>query len=141
MGLVPHGQRPLGLHSLSIGTGRFFLQIRKMNQLRVYHITDTHAPGLTGSSASVTKGWGKNRKFLLCAGVALGLLTPATGAWAQGGNPPPTPAPPPAPSRVPAPTPPPASTPPPEAEPKPQPGQDDIVVTAPTQQSSSDRQT
>ena len=89
----------------------------------------------------MTKGWEKNRKFLLCTGVALGLLTPATGAWAQGGNPPPTPAPPPAPSRVPAPTPPPASTPPPEAEPEPQPGQDDIVVTAPTQQSSIDRQT
>lgn len=55
---------------------------------------------------------------MLCAGVALGLLAPATGAWAQGGNPPPAP-----------------------ATPDPRPGQDDIVITAPTQQSSIDRQT
>src|SRR6185295_1039975 len=53
------------------------------------------------------------------------------GAWAQATNPPP------------APSPPPATTPPPPtaAEPRPQPGQDDIVVTAPSQQSSIDRQT
>jgi outer membrane receptor for ferrienterochelin and colicins len=42
--------------------------------------------------------------------------------------------------RQPPPSPPPAPS-PPEAEPEPQPGQDDIVVTAPTQQSSIDRQT
>jgi ferric enterobactin receptor len=54
--------------------------------------------------------------------VALGLLTP-TGAWAQGGNPPP------------------ASPRAPASAPEPQSGQDDIVVRAPTQQSSIDRQT
>jgi len=63
--------------------------------------------------------------------VALGLLAPATNAWAQAANPRPGPTPAPAPS-------PPAPEP---AEPEPQPGQDDIVVTAPTQQSSIDRQT
>jgi outer membrane receptor for ferrienterochelin and colicins len=79
----------------------------------------------------VTKGWGSSRRLLLCGSVALGLLAPATNAWAQAANPPPPPSPPPAPS------PPPEA----EAEPEPQPGQDDIVVTAPTQQSSIDRQT
>lgn len=86
----------------------------------------------------MTKGWGKNRKMMLCAGVALGLLAPEAAAWAQGA-PPPTPTPPPAPAPAPAPAPTPA--PEAEAEPEPQPGQDDIVVTAPTQQSSIDRQT
>jgi outer membrane receptor protein involved in Fe transport len=74
---------------------------------------------------------------MLCAGVALSVLAPATGAWAQATNPPPTPRPAPAP----APGPVPAPSPPPAAEPAPRPGQDDIVVTAPTQQSSIDRQT
>jgi outer membrane receptor protein involved in Fe transport len=89
------------------------------------------------SSASVTKGWGSSRRLLLCGGVALGLLAPATNAWAQATNPPPPPSPRPAPSPPPPPSPPPAA----EPEPEPQPGQDDIVVTAPTQQSSIDRQT
>jgi len=77
----------------------------------------------------VTKGRGKNRKMRLCAGVALGLLSPATGAWAQttGSPPPPAPAPPPPPG--------------PPPEPEPQPGQDNIVVTAPSQMTSIDRQT
>jgi ferric enterobactin receptor len=81
----------------------------------------------------VTKGWGKKRKMMLCAGVALGLLAPATGASAQttGSPPPPPPAP------APPPGPPPG--PPPEAEA--QPGEDNIVVTAPSQMTSIDRQT
>ncbi len=83
----------------------------------------------------MTKGWGSSRRLLSGLGVAFGALLPATGAWAQAGNPPPAPAPAPAPSPAPAPAP------EPEAEPEPQPGQDDIVVTAPTQQSSIDRQT
>ncbi len=87
------------------------------------------------------KGWGSSRRLLLRVSVAIGALLPSTGAWAQTASPPPTPAPPPAPSPAPAPSPPPADTPPPETEPEPQPGQDDIVVTAPTQQSSIDRQT
>lgn len=76
-------------------------------------------------------GWGSSRRLLLCGSAVLGLLASGTHALAQSGNPPPagTPAPAPAPS------------PPPAAEPTPQPGQDDIVVTAPTQQSSIDRQT
>jgi outer membrane receptor protein involved in Fe transport len=61
--------------------------------------------------------------------MVLGVLAPVTAASGQATNAPPPPSPPPAPS------------PPPEAEPEPQPGQDDIVVTAPTQQSSIDRQT
>jgi ferric enterobactin receptor len=85
----------------------------------------------------VTKGWGSSRGLLLCGSVALGLLGPATNASAQAVSPPPRPGPPPAPA--PAPSAPPA--PGPAAEPEPQPGQDDIVVTAPTQQSSIDRQT
>ncbi|MBX3561164.1 MAG: TonB-dependent receptor [Sphingomonas sp.] len=85
------------------------------------------------------KGWGSSRALLLCASATLGLLVPATVAWAQAGNPPPPPSPPPAPNPAPAPSPPPEAQ--AEAEPEPQPGQDDIVVTAPTQQSSIDRQT
>ncbi len=79
-------------------------------------------------------GWGSSRGLLLCGGVALGLLAPAANVWAQTASP----APPPGPRPAPAPNPPPAREP---AEPEPQPGQDDIVVTAPTQQSSIDRQT
>jgi ferric enterobactin receptor len=66
----------------------------------------------------------------LCAGTAFGLVAPTGDAWAQTTNSPP---PPPAP----APSPPPGQAP----EPEPQPGQDNIVVTAPSQQSSIDRQT
>src|SRR5207237_2529784 len=63
-----------------------------------------------------------SRRLFLC-GSAFGALVSATGASAQsGGTPPPAPAPAP-------------------AEPAPRPGQDDIVVTAPSQQSSIDRQT
>jgi outer membrane receptor protein involved in Fe transport len=69
----------------------------------------------------------------LCGSAVLALLVPSTNAWAQSGNPPP---PSPAPAPAPAPSPPAAAT-----EPPPQPGQDDIVVTAPTQQTSIDRQT
>jgi len=65
--------------------------------------------------------------MMLCAGVASGLLAPATPAWAQG-----TPAP------APAPAPNPAGQPP---RPGPRPEENDIVVTAPAQQSSIDRQT
>lgn len=75
-------------------------------------------------------GWARNRRLLCGAAVVLGLLAPVTAASGQATNAPPSP---PAPS--------PAPSPPPEAEPEPQPGQDDIVVTAPTQQSSIDRQT
>jgi len=79
-----------------------------------------------------------NRRLLLCAGVALGVLAPAAAAQAQGTSAPPPPAP--APAPAPAPSPPPAEA---AAEPEPAvpSGQDDIVVTAPTQQSSIDRQT
>lgn len=79
-------------------------------------------------------GWGSSRRLLLCGSTALGLLVPATHASAQGTTPPPSPSPAPAPSPASAPT-------PSAAEPTPQAGQDDIVVTAPTQQSSIDRQT
>lgn len=82
-------------------------------------------------------GWRRGGVPLWRAGVALAALAPAAGAWAQATTPPPAPSPPPAPP--PAPSPPPTPGPPPE--PEPQPGQDDIVVTAPTQQSSIDRQT
>ncbi len=75
-------------------------------------------------------GRGSSRGLLLCGSAAFGLLVPVSNAWAQTGTPPPAPAP----SPTPAPSPPPAAEPPP-------PGQDDIVVTAPTQQSSIDRQT
>ncbi len=69
--------------------------------------------------------------------MIFGLLAPVTVASAQTANVPPPPAP--TPPSAPAPTP----SPPPQAEPEPEPepGQDDIVVTAPTQQSSIDRQT
>jgi outer membrane receptor for ferrienterochelin and colicins len=73
----------------------------------------------------MAKAWGKNRKMALCAGVALGLLVPVTQAGAQAANPPPPPAARPAAAR---------------ARP-PQPEQDAIVVTAPAQQTSIDRQT
>ncbi len=63
------------------------------------------------------------------AGVALATVLPAAGAWAQAANPPP------------APIPPPPATPPRAAEPQAASGQDDIVVTAPAEQSSIDRQT
>lgn len=81
------------------------------------------------------KGWGRSGTPLWRAGVALAALAPAAGAWAQTN---PTPANPP-----PATTPParPPATNPPLSDPQPQPGQDDIVVTAPSQQSSIDRQT
>ena len=92
----------------------------------------------------MTDGWAKNRKMMLCAGVALGLLAPATAAVAQGASPPapaPAPAPEPAPADEAEPEGAPEAAPEAEAEPEPEPGQDDIVVTAPTQQSSIDRQT
>ncbi len=83
------------------------------------------------SGASVTRRRGKNHRMMLCAGVALGVLAPATPASAQGHG-----------SAAPA-TPPPAPRPAPDAPSaaEPRPGQDDIVVTAPSQQSSIDRQT
>jgi ferric enterobactin receptor len=79
-------------------------------------------------------GWGRRGRLLCGATIVLGMLAPAAAAAGQEAEAPP-PSPPPAPSPAPAPGP------PPEAEPEPQPGQDDIVVTAPTQQSSIDRQT
>jgi outer membrane receptor protein involved in Fe transport len=79
---------------------------------------------------SVNKGWGSSRRLLLCGGAVFGLFAPVSNAMAQGGNPP-----------SPAPTPRPAPAPAAPPEPRAQPGQDDIVVTAPTQQSSIDRQT
>src|SRR4051812_14632319 len=66
---------------------------------------------------------------MLCAGAALGLLAPTARAWAQG---PGTPAP------APPPSPPAAERPP---APERQLQENDIVVTAPAQQSSIDRQT
>ena len=84
------------------------------------------------SGASVTKGWGKNRKMMLCAGVALGLLAPATRCLGTGDGHACTGA------GAPAPSPPAAEQPP---GPEPQPEENDIVVTAPAQQSSIDRQT
>ena len=60
------------------------------------------------------------------AGVALAAAAQAAGGWAQTGAPPARPSPPPS---------------APAAEPRPAPGQDDIVVTAPAQQNSIDRQT
>jgi outer membrane receptor protein involved in Fe transport len=75
----------------------------------------------------VTKGRGRGGMFLLRAGVAFAAAAPAA-ALAQAAPPP---APPP-PSQPPS---------PPAAAPRPTPGQDDIVVTAPAQQSSIDRQT
>jgi outer membrane receptor protein involved in Fe transport len=74
-------------------------------------------------------GRGRKNGLLFGAAVVFGLLAPGTAAFGQATNTPPSPPPAPAPA------------PPPEAEPAPQPGQDDIVVTAPTQQSSIDRQT
>lgn len=57
------------------------------------------------------------------AGVALAAALPATSGWAQTADPPPP------------------ANPPPAADRQPEPGQDDIVVTAPAEQSSIDRQT
>ena len=75
-------------------------------------------------------GWGSSRRLVLSGSAAMCALVTAAPALAQaGGSTPPSPAPAPAPA------------PPPAAEPPPPPGQDDIVVTAPTQQSSIDRQT
>lgn len=76
----------------------------------------------------MTKRWGKNHRMMLCAGAALGVLASATEASAQGASPPP-----PASRPAPGPGAPPAG--------EPRSGQDDIVVTAPNQQSSIDRQT
>lgn len=64
-----------------------------------------------------------DRKLMLCAGLAVGMSAPTAGALAQPANPPPRPAPAPAPGSAPAPV------------------GDDIVVTAPAQQTSIDRQT
>lgn len=77
---------------------------------------------------------------LLRAGVALGLLAPAGGAWAQtaGAQSSPAPSPPPS-SLPPSRTPPPATG--PQAEAGPPADEDPIVITAPAQQSSIDRQT
>jgi len=74
----------------------------------------------------MVKGWGKKRRSILSAGAAIGLLTPTANAWAQGqGTPGPAPSPP-------------AAERPGERERQPE---NDIVVTAPAQQSSIDRQT
>src|SRR6185295_15805901 len=60
------------------------------------------------------------------AGVALAAVAQAAAGWAQAVPPPSRPA---------------AAPPPRAAQPRPTPGQDDIVVTAPREQSSIDRQT
>lgn len=82
-------------------------------------------------------GWGSSRRLVLSGSAAICALVAAAPALAQtGGTAPPGPAPAPAPapsSATPAPR--------PATEPPPPHGQDDIVVTAPTQQSSIDRQT
>jgi outer membrane receptor for ferrienterochelin and colicins len=75
----------------------------------------------------VIRAWGKNGRTNLRAGVALGLLPLATGAGAQAADSPPPRTAPPPPAAGPAGRQPPA--------------QDSIVVTAPAQQSSIDRQT
>ena len=93
----------------------------------VYDIADTPWLGLTIRVVQRDQRVGKQPQAVLCAGATLGLLAPAVGAWAQAAN-----------------SPSPRSSPPPPGpspEPEPEPGQDDIVVTAPTQQSSIDRQT
>src|SRR5205085_11293614 len=45
------------------GSARFLPEIRKTNQLQVYHITDTPPAVSTDRGVfSVTKGWGRDRK-------------------------------------------------------------------------------
>lgn|GEM_PF-1090054 len=78
-------------------------------------------------SVTVAGDWGKKQKTRLFAGAALALLAPATAAFAQGAAPPQKPGS--GPSRPAAP-----------ARP-PQADQDAIVITAPAQQTSIDRQT
>lgn len=75
-----------------------------------------------GKGSGVSRIGGSGRGLFLCGGAALGLLAPGA-AWPQAPNPPPSPTP--------------SAAPAPDARA----GQDDIVVTAPPQQSSIDRQT
>lgn len=89
--------------------------------LMIHHVLAS----TTRVCAGVNMGRGSSRRLLLCGSVAIAALVPVSSAWAQGRNPPPP---------TPAPAPPPADAPS-------RPGQDDIVVVAPSQQSSIDRQT
>jgi hypothetical protein len=93
------------------------------------------------SLAQLTAKWGRGRKRLLYAGAAFALLTPANLAWAQSSGRTPPPAPPPAPNPPSSQTPSSANDARAEAAPEPDSTEDPIVITAPAQQSSIDRQT